>query len=350
MNKDATILIVDDGESNREILKDIVEDAGYKAITAEDGIEALEILQKTLPHLIISDIYMPKMDGIELCVQIKKNPETADIPVIFESSDGIDVLQEGFKKGGVDYIPKPFYAEIVKARIDLHLQLQAAQREQREANRMLQVSVREQLKQIENEKKNMLYALNNVIKANMRYDERHIDRVAYNCRMMAEALQLSNEYQGKISDTFIETIGIAAPVCDLGNVSISDAILYKSGKLTDDEMEAVKKHTEYGASIISEIMKVESNNDYLQMGYDIALSHHESFDGSGYPEGKCGGEIPVAAQIVSIVSAYCAMTEDRPYRKAFEPGEAISMIKDMAGIKYNPLLCDVIGMIVNQLR
>ena len=345
------ILIVDDVDTNRFVLKDIVSDMGYTPLLAENGVQALKIVERLIPQLIISDIAMPQMDGMALCEALKADPRTRDIPIIFISAfdDTKDVV-EGFKVGASDYISKPFLPEIVKARVSLHLKLFETQRELSETNRMLQVSIRNQMEQIETEKRNMLYALTRVARENASFDASHMDRLSYNCRIMAEALQLTKEYGAVISDTFVETIGLAAPLCDLGNAGIPGSILSKSGKLTDEEMQTVRKHVTIGGRIIKDIMEMENTNDFLQMSYDIAMYHHEYYDGSGYPEGRKVEDIPLAAQIVAVVSAYCALTEKRSYRDAFSAEEAMKMIKDTSGTKYTPQLCEVMGMIVRQLH
>lgn len=349
--KKARILVVDDVESSRDILSDMLECMGYLTLKCSDGEEALRVVEGFNPDIIITDMYMPNMDGIELCEQLKSNPLTRDIPVIFESADGMDIIQEGFRKGGVDYISKPFYPDIIKARIDLHLKLKNSQNELAEVNRMLQVSVKEQLKQIEQEKKNVLYALTRVIKENnSSYDEKHSERIAYNCKILSEALQLTREYAGDISDTFVETIEIAAPICDLGNVGIPDEFFTRKTALSEEERETVEKHTILGGKIVEDILKVENNNDFLKMSYEIATNHHEYYNGCGYPAQKKGDEIPLSAQIVAIVSAYCAMTENRPYREAYEPKEAVKMIREMSGIRYTPQICEVLELIVNQFH
>ncbi len=348
--KKARILVVDDVENSREMLSDMIESMGYLTCQCADGEEALIEVDKFNPDIIITDMYMPGMDGIDLCEKLKANPLTRDIPVIFASADGMDILQEGFKKGGIDYISKPYYPEMIRARIGLHLKLKKSQEELAEVNRMLQASVKEQLKQIEKEKKNVLYALTRVIKENSTFDEEHSERIAYNCKILSEALQLTRDYAGDISDTFIEIIEIAAPICDLGNVGIPDEFFTKETTLTEEERAIVEKHTILGGKIVEDILKVEKDNEFLNMSCEIATNHHEYYNGMGYPNGKKRDEIPLAAQIVSVVSAYCAMTEKRPYREAYSPKEAAAMIKEMSGIKYTPQICDVLELIVNQLH
>lgn len=345
------ILIVDDVEINRFVLKDIVAEMGYQPLLAENGVQALKIVERFFPQLIISDIAMPQMDGLELCERLKADPKTRDIPIIFLSAydDASDVVK-GFEIGGADYIVKPFISDIVKARISLHLKLYETQLELSQTNRMLQTSVEEQLKMLEQEKKNVLYALVRVARENDAFGSEHMERMCYNCRMLSEALQLTVEYSNKISDDYVEVLALAAPLCDLGNVGIPKEILQKIDPLENQDIDIIRRHTIIGSGIIEDIQNTGEYNEFLGMSYDIARFHHEYFDGSGYPEGRKAEDIPLSAQIVAVSSAYCALTENRVYRKAFTPEKAVEMIKEQSGRKYNPEICKVLGMIYRQLR
>jgi putative two-component system response regulator len=194
------ILIVDDVEANRFVLKDIIADMGYRPVLAENGLQALKLLEHFRPQLMILDIAMPQMDGYELCGILKDDISTRDIPIIFISAfdDPVDIVK-GFNLGGEDYVTKPFIPEVVKARVRLHLKLNDANKDLLEINRQLQVSVNEQMRRRETEKKNVLYALTRVARENAGYDETHMERLSYNCRVLAEAMQLSNSYDALIS-------------------------------------------------------------------------------------------------------------------------------------------------------
>lgn len=354
MDRDDTrkkvVLIVDDVESSREILGDIIESMGCEVLPAGNGERALEILKERIPDVIITDVYMPGMDGIALCNIVKSDPATQKIPIILASADMSSNVCDGFRSGGEDFLNKPFYPEIVKAKLNTFFDLIDTRAELQETGRMMHITVREQLRRIEEEKRNVLYALTRIVNENFIFDDNHSTRIAYNCRVLAEALQLSNEYGDVISDSFIDTIEIAAPICDLGNVAIPSDILRKKDVFTEEERSIVKRHTVLGGNIVKDIMEMETNNEFLKMSYDIACNHHEYYGGGGYPEGKRGDEIPLSAQIVSIVSAYCAMTEPRPYREAFTPLEAIGMIQEKAGEQFAPFLCEVMGMIAGRLK
>lgn len=347
----ARILIVDDVEANRFLLRDIIQEMGHQPVLTENGVQALKIAERIHPQLIISDVAMPEMDGYELCKKLKENTKTRDIPVIFISAfdDPSDVVQ-GFNVGGEDYITKPFIPEVVKARLRLHLRLYDASNAMQEMNRLLKKSVSEQLRQLEIEKKNVLYALIRVARENACYDENHMERICYNCRILTEAMQLSAEYGHLISDSFVDTIEMAAPICDLGNVAIPTDILQRKETLTPREMEVIQTHTVIGAKILEDIRNIGDYNDFLQMSIDVAHYHHENWDGSGYPCGKKGDEIPLAAQIVAVVSAYCAITEKRIYRESYEIEKALEMMDEESGKKFNPGIYQILRRVYRQMH
>lgn len=346
-----TIMVVDDVDTNRFVLRDIIQEMGYQPILTENGVQALKIMSKIRPRLIILDVAMPEMNGHEFCKIMKESVETRDIPIIFISAfdDPSDVV-EGFEVGGEDYITKPFIPKVVKARLRLHLKLREANIKLSEMNRRLQRSVSEQLRQLEMEKKNVLYALIRVARENACYDENHMERLSYNCRVLAEALQLSEDYGHLISDSYIDTIELAAPLCDLGNMAIPTDILQKREALLPEEVAVIRTHTTVGGKILEDILNTGDYNDFLQMSIDIAYYHHENWDGSGYPFGKKGEEIPLSAQIVSVVSAYCAITENRVYRDPYLIEEALEMMGEDAGKKFNPDIFHILRKIYRQLR
>lgn len=345
------ILVADDVEITRFVLRDIIQEMGYQPMLAENGVQALGMAEQIRPQLIILDVSMPEIDGYKVCRQLKERVETRDIPVIFISAfdDPADVV-EGFDLGGEDYITKPVIPEVVKARLRLHLKLHHANEKLQEMNRRLQSSVEQQLRQLEIEKKNILYALIRVARENACYDDNHMERLCGNCRILAEAMQLSVGFGKLISDTFIETLELAAPLCDLGNVAIPIEILQKKGALLPEEQAVMRKHAAIGARILEDIRNTDDYNDFLQMSIEIAHYHHENWDGSGYPCGLKEDEIPLSAQIVAVAGAYCALTESRSYRASFNGEEALAMMETDAGKKYNPAILEIFKKIHRQLR
>lgn len=345
------VLIVDDVEANRFVLRDIIADMGYQPVLTENGLQALKILQRIRPQLIILDIAMPEMDGYEVCAKLKENPDTREIPIIFISAfDDPEDIVKGFNLGGADYVTKPFIPEVVKARVGMHLKLAEANLQMQEMNRQLQISVSEQRKQMERERRSVLYALIRVARENAGYDDESMKRLCDNSRIMAEALQLSDGYDQLISDSYVDIIELAAPLCDLGNMAVPTAIFEKPGDLTSEERKIVQTHVSIGAKMLMDIMEAGTDNGFVKMAVDMVNYHHENWDGTGYPEGKKGDEIPLSAQIMSVVSDFCALTTDRSFRKAYDKAEALSVMETDCGKRYNPAIFNIMKKIVRQLR
>ena len=329
----ATILIVDDVEINRLVLEEIIENMGCSPVLAENGEQALELAGKCKPQLILTDISMPGMDGYKLCRLLKAKTRTKDIPIVFISAyDDPNDIVEGFKLGGEDYITKPFIPEIVQARVGVHLKLHQAKHDLMEMNRRLQVSVSEQLKQIEQEKKNILYALANMAAKNYEYESGHMERLKNNCRILAQGMQLSPMFENRISDSYIDTVEIAAPLCDIGNIGIPKEVLKKQSGLTEEEVVLVQSHTEIGAQLLEDLHVNTDYNDFIRISLEIAHYHHENWDGSGYPDGLKQDEIPLAAQIVAIVERYCTLTG----KEGCTREEALERMDADSGVKFNP--------------
>lgn len=329
----AKILIVDDVEINRMVLEEIIKTMGCEPLLAGSGQEALKIATEHHPELILSDISMPGMDGFELCKSLKANNKTKEIPIIFISAfDEAEDIVKGLKLGGEDYITKPFITEVVQARVAVHLHLNTVKHELMETNRKLQISVDAQLRQMEEEKKNILYALANIAATNSGYEQGHMRRLRHNCRILAQGMQLSPKYEDQISDDYIDAIEIAACLCDIGNIGIPKELLHKEADVTQEETEILHSHTDLGAQLLTALHVNSDYNDYLSISIDISHYHHENWDGSGYPKGLKGEQIPVAAQIVSIMEEYCVLTGEKKYGRQ----EALEMMEKEAGIRFNP--------------
>lgn len=351
-NKDIPrILIVDDVEANRFILSDIIADMGYQPMLAENGMQALKIIQRRKPQLIISDISMPEMDGYELCQQLKADSDMKVIPMIFISAyDEPEDVVKGFSVGGADYITKPFMPEVVKARVNVHLKLYETNRNMTEMNRQLQLSNREQLRQMEAARRSILYVLIRVARENACYDKLFMERLSYNCRILAEAMQLSEHFGHLISDSFVDTIELAAPLCDLGNMAIPTGILQKQGSLDEEEKAIMQTHTTIGAKILKDVSEVGVDNSFIRMAEEIAHYHHENWDGTGYPEKKKGDEIPLSAQIVAVAKSFCALTEDRTYRNAFDREVTFEIMEQESNQKFNPEIFEILKKIARQMH
>lgn len=343
------ILIVDDLEINRMILEEIIRDMGCTPVVAESGEQALEKAEESELQLVLSDISMPGMDGYELCRRLKRKKRTRNIPVIFISAfNEPENIVEGLSLGGEDYITKPFIPEVVQARVGVHLSLHRANRELTEMNRRLQTSVNEQVRQLEQEKKNILYALADIAGRNSSHKEEYRKRLSRNCRILAQGMQLSLQFEDRISDIYIDTIELAAPLCDIGNVGVPMDLLARQAVgelLTEEEKGKIRNHTEIGAKFLRELYVGNDYNDFICMAIDIVHYHHEDWDGGGYPNGLRGEEIPLAAQIVAMMQNYCTLTEKEEYDRE----AALEIMGRKAGVKFNPDIFGICCKISRQL-
>ena len=346
-NEVARILIVDDVETNRFTLRDIISNMGYQPVLTENGEQALKIVERFPLELIISDVAMPVMDGYEQCKRVKENPETREIPIIFISAfdDPSDIVK-GFELKGEDYITKPFIPEVVQARVKVHLKLAEDNKIMQAMNRKLHASVMEQMSRMEEEQRNVLYAMLRIAREHPSFEQDQMNRLSANCKTLAEALQLSKQFGAFVSDWYISTIELAAPLCSLGNVAVPCALFSKEEPLTKEEQEMLERHTTVGAGIIEDVKRNSNYNDFLEMSVDIAHFHHENWDGSGYPEGLKGDEIPLSAQIVHITNDFGELTK----ADARSSEEAIDIMKNSVGTIYNPEVFDIMSKIVRQLH
>ncbi len=345
------VLIVDDVDTNRFVLRDIIQEMGYQPILTENGVQALKIVERIRPQLVILDVAMPEMDGYEFCHIMKESPETKEIPIIFISAfdEPSDVVR-GFTLGGEDYVTKPFIPEVVKARVGVHMKLYEASYELQEANRLLKTVVNTKGRQVEMGRKRILDALVHVVKKHPCYDEAHMERLISDCHILAVAMQLSTEFGRVISDSYIRVLEAAVPLHDLGYVALPTSLLEKKELLTEEEQRKLRSHTEAGAQILSEILEDSGHNDLLQMSADIAHYHHENWDGSGYPCGMKGDEIPLAARIVAVADACCTMLEDPDPGDAQYREHVLEQIKRGAGTKYDPAIFQILCKIFRQFR
>ena len=327
-------------------MEEIIHNIGCRTALAENGDVALRLVKEVSPQLILSDISMPGMNGYELCSRLKDNEETREIPIIFISAfDASEDIVEGFSHGGEDYITKPFIPEEVQARVSVHLKLHEATSELKAMNRRLQISVNEQLKQMEQEKKNILYALADIAAQNSLYGKEHIRRLKENCRTLAQGMQLSPLFEEKISDTYIDTVELAAPLCDIGNIGVPRELLQAKTELSGEDTALVQSHTSVGAKLLSDLYGSSDYNDFINISVEIIRCHHERWDGSGYPEGLREKEIPLAAQIVAVAMRYCDLTADG----SMDREHALAVMREESGVKFNPDIFEICCKISRQL-
>jgi putative two-component system response regulator len=351
LNKnEVKILIVDDVKANLDTLEDIIGDMGYQPLTAQSVKEALQILQdsKTLPMVILSDISMPDIDGFTFCTMLKKDPYTKDIPVIFITvMDSIANLNKGFEIGAVDYISKPFDRAEVEMRLSTHVKLYSMQKNLEENNRQLSAMVARQMEKLRLEQKNIMTAMARLVESKENIEGDHYKNVLYNSRILAQGMQLSPKFENQISDDFIDTIESSAGLHDIGKIMLPDSILLKNAPLDEEERKIMKTHAELGAKTLIDIYEGVEKNDFVQMAIDIAWYHHECWDGSGYPKGLKGDEIPLSARIVKVVDVFDALISKRRYKDPIPLDKTLQLMQENAGCEFDP---DIISVFMKIYR
>lgn len=348
--KTPQIVIVDDVETNLLILENIIEGMGYIPKCAASAAEAAALISENRPQLILLDVFMPEMDGYEFCERLKSNPITRDIPVIFISAaDSSEDKVRGFKLGAVDYIGKPFEVTEVTMRVNNHLKLYEMQQELEMSNRRLHSVISSQARRIEDEQKNILYALAALTEERDAESANHMKNVAYNCRMLAQSLQFSPEFSEEISEGFIHTIEVASRLHDIGKLRVpSDEI---EEVRSDPQREGeIRHHTEQGAEILERVYQNTPENSFLPMAIEIARYHHACWDGSGYPGGISGKEIPLSARIAIVADYYDTLMGEEGQDGTYSPQESLEVIKERSGTYFDPDIVSVFVKIKNQLR
>ena len=336
------ILIAEDQQVARVILATHLRDWGYRVTETSNGMEALEYL---ISHnldidMLITDWSMPEMDGLELARRVRALSEsTKYIYIILLTGKGdFDDIVQGFEQGGVDdYIVKPFEANELHLRIQVGNRVIKAERSQRLYSQHLEAIVREQTKAIRETQNEIISRLFNALES---YDQEtggHVRRIGLMSAFLSQIMGLPANQ--------VEAMHAAAPMHDIGKIGVSDAVLLKPGPLSEDEFEKVKQHTLIGSKILS-----GSRNPIIQLAEKIACNHHENWDGTGYPNGLMGEEIPIEARIVSVVDVYDALLSDRVYRKGLPDDEVLDFIRSQRGTKFDPDVCDAFIDHIDEIR
>jgi len=332
------ILIVDDIEINRMILREILQD-DYQIVEAGSGSEAFNLLyeEDVSPTVVLLDIMMPGIDGFQVLERMKQENSTKSIPVLFiTAADSEEYESRGLKAGAADYVTKPFNHDVVRARVDNHINLA---RYRHNLERLVAKKAAEVTKTYEQ----TLEILATIIEYRNLESGAHIRRTTLLTEVMIAKMLDMEKFQPLLQAENVLSLIKASALHDIGKIGIPDAILLKPGKLTAEEFDVIKTHTTIGSQIIKNIASTLPDNDmYLKYANDICNFHHERWDGTGYPCGLKGDEIPLSARIISVVDVYDALVSPRCYKAAFPHDESLRIITEGRSTQFDPDIVDLL--------
>ncbi|MGE9290387.1 MAG: HD domain-containing phosphohydrolase [Puniceicoccales bacterium] len=331
------ILIVDDSTETLEMICEILEEKGYEAIGIQRAEEAIAAAEKLQPDLILLDSVMPDPDGYRCCELLREIESLNHVPIIFVS--GVDEPFEkvkAFQAGAVDYLTKPFHPQEIDIRITTHLRLSQIQGKALAEAKSLSLLIEQKIEEISESQMAMIFAMAKLSESRDLETGKHMERIQNFCQILSFALRDDPEYGRQIDEDFLKNIVVTSPLHDIGKVGIEDAILLKPGKLTPEEFDIMKRHSVIGAETLQTVYKKYPSNHFLSMAIEIARSHHERWDGSGYPDGLAGKAIPLSARIMGLADVYDALRSLRPYKPPFSHEKALRIIQEESGTHFDP--------------
>jgi putative two-component system response regulator len=347
-----TVLVVDDTPDNLSLMSALLKDH-YKVKVANHGERGLRIANSdTPPDLILLDIMMPDIDGYEVCRRLKAEPRTRDIPVIFLTARSeVEDETRGLELGAADYITKPISPAIVLARVQAHLTLKANADFLRDRSAYLEQEVAKRTLEVQAIQDVTIMAMASLAETRDNETGAHIRRTQLYVRRLAEALREHPRFSAFLTDRCIELLHKSAPLHDIGKVGIPDDILLKPGKLTAEEFAVMKTHTTLGRMAIENAeRRLGMQVDFLTLAKQIAYSHQEKWDGSGYPEGLSGDAIPIAARLMALADVYDALISKRVYKPAFSHEESCRIVVEGRGQHFDPDIVDAFVSIADKFN
>lgn len=329
MQRTFKILIVDDTAKNIQVVASVLKVQGYELAFATNGYKAITAVEENEYDLILLDVMMPGIDGYETCQQIKKIPKAAHIPIIFlTAKNDEESIIMGLDSGGVDYVTKPFNRRELLARVETHLKL-------KDYEDNLEEKVKKLTSEIEATQREVVFTMGAIGEARSKETGNHVKRVAEYSYIFGINLGLSTKQALLLKE--------ASPMHDIGKVAIPDAILHKQGKLDSDEWEIMKTHAQLGYDMLR-----FSEQPLLKAAATIALNHHEKYDGSGYPQGLSGEDIPVFGRVIAICDVFDALGSKRCYKDAWDDDKIFEFIKNESGKMFDPQLVKIFFSHLNQ--
>ena len=331
-----TIFVVDDNDTNLLMAEEALEEQ-YRVMTIPSAVKMFDFLEKVIPDLILLDIEMAGMNGIEALQQLKANESYMDIPVVFLTSrNDASVEARGFELGAIDFILKPFSPPVLLNRIKMHLNIDALIHERTAQLRRLQYGI--------------VSVLADMVENRDKGTGGHIERTSAYIRLILDAMMQRGVYAEEIRGWDLEMAISSARLHDVGKIAISDFIVNKPSQLTNDEFETMKTHVAEGERIIDQIVERTGEVEFLHSAKLFAGYHHERWDGKGYPHGLRETEIPLQGRIMAVVDVYDALVSYRPYKTAFTDEEAVNIIMDNIGKQFDPKLTDVFFEIKDKFK
>lgn len=347
-----TILAVDDTPVNLSLITGLLK-SHYRVKVANSGEKALRIVHSDLPpDLVLLDVMMPDLDGIEVCRRLKADPRTKHIPVIFLTAMSKSEDERiGLEAGAVDYITKPISPPILLARVRTHLQLKAGQDFLKDKNAYLESEVYRRTREVQAIQDVTILTMASLAETRDNETGNHIRRTQHYVRALAIKLRDHPRFAGYFTDHVTDLLFKSAPLHDIGKVGIPDKILLKPGKLTPEEFEIMKTHTTLGRDAIEQAERqLGTPVEFLKVAKEIAYSHQEKWDGSGYPEGLAGESIPVSARLMAVADVYDALISRRVYKPAFTHERAVELIIEGRGKHFDPDITDAFLEIKEEFR
>jgi putative two-component system response regulator len=355
-------MIVDDSIANLKIGKNALADA-FDVFTVPSAAKMFDMLERNKPDLILMDVDMPEMDGYEAVKILKSRHDTRDIPVIFlTAKTNPDSEFKGLSMGAIDYITKPFLPTLLRKRVEVHLTVESQKHELKsqkltlERQRIELQDFNDNLQMMVNEKTGKIFELQNAILQTVAdlVESRdnatggHVARTQRGIELLLEAINRMGLYRAQMREWDINLLLQSSQLHDVGKIAISDTLLNKAGKLTSAEFEEMKKHAAFGETIIARIADATSENDFLKHAKIFAGTHHEKWDGSGYPLGLSGEEIPLQGRIMAIADVYDALVSKRPYKVAYSKDVAEGIILAGRGTHFDPTLVDAFSLVADR--
>ncbi len=337
-----TVLVVDDTPANLSLISNLLK-SDYRVKLANNGAKALALAAAAPPDLILLDIMMPEMDGFEVCRRLKAEEATRQVPVIFlTAKTEIEDEERGFAVGAVDFIHKPISPPIVAARVRAQLAVKDWQNFLHNRTLWLQQEVERRLSQINRLQDSTLFVMVSLAEFRDIETGNHIRRTQDYVHLLAERLSCLPTHADQLPDDQIELIAKSAPLHDIGKIAIPDHVLLKPARLNPEEFAIIKTHCELGYSILCSAGEhLGEDNDFLAMARDVARSHHEKWDGSGYPDGLAGEKIPLAARIMAVADVFDALMSKRPYKTQMAYDQVADIIRGGRGTHFDPVIVDV---------